>query len=321
MVMVVTGVAAHSIGEAIVQQLAAIDRKKLICIDIQSNAWLTKRAQYYDLQLDLNPLTHPRGIIGFAEQATRELSAALRTVHDEPITHLIQCAGVYSAGRLLDSSPQTRMATYGVNAVGHIELLRSVMHINSDHKVNNAETLVHVEVGSAHGLNPRKERSLYASSKSWGIDFAAALTAGTELKRAVYFAMGPVDTYMLHRNHWTDKAGGSASFIDGLRSGERSIYERVFMECSEQAFAAATKDRPNLDQMLTHFKRYRQARAEAASDYLGMLSADECAQMILHCSLQESESGVYVCSKEPGMQPAYKYRSFADMQRLSRFKE
>jgi short-subunit dehydrogenase len=322
MAVVVTGFAPHSIGESLVEHLRfrSLDTP-IICIDIEPNSWLRAKVHYQDVRLNLNPLQHPGGFANFGAHVTRELRTALSATKAKSITHLIQCAGVYWAGSLNASLPETRSTVYGVNLLGHIEVLHAVMRINAECGVSNASSLIHIELGSSHGLNPRQQRALYASSKSCGIDFGASLDAGAEVFRYVYVAAGPVDTHMLHHNHWVIKAGGPESLIQELKSGSRSTYNAVFIECSDQEFGTALSTKRLATELFANFAAYKRCRQEAASDELGILTAEECSSLIVNAALSPEAypSGVYLPRKRKGQKANVDYKSFDEMKRFNVF--
>src|SRR5205085_811445 len=132
----------------------------------------------------------------------------------QEIDTLVYSAGVYENGPLVELSTAARANVLGVNIVCKIEVLHAVLAFNRTNDFDSSRGLTFVDVGSTHGLSPSATRSLYAPSKAFGLDLCIALCDGREVKRCLHVAPGPVDTYMLHRNHWVAKEQGPSQFLD-----------------------------------------------------------------------------------------------------------
>jgi hypothetical protein len=176
----------------------------------------------------------------------------------------------------------------------------------------------HVDIGSFQGLHPRAGRAVYVSSKAAGIDLAATLHAGHEAGRFIYVAPGPVDTFMLHHNHWVVKAGGPDDVLRDIKRGDRDRYRAIFVDCSESVFRDALIEQGRLsDDLVECFAKYRKKRKDAEADELGVLSAEECAGFLSQI-VQDTHrypSGVYLSFRSHGnfMTP---YIPFEEMDRL-----
>lgn len=319
-IILVTGTAPHSLGEALVDRcLRTAPEVKVICVDIEPNNWLRKSDLCYPITLDLNPLLPSRNYKDFLYQLQYELETALTALRGDAINIVTQCAGLYWSGPFISLNDDMRRKLLGVNLLGHIEVLHTAMRINDAHGVANSENLAHVDVGSFQGLHARSGRSVYATSKAAGLDFAAALHAGRETARSVYFAAGPVDTHMLHYNHWVVKARGPADVLARQKYGDRKRYRSIFIECSEPSFYEWSTeqglDNSNLEAV---FRAYEECRIEAKREEFGVLSAEECAEFLLDIALSPTKhpSGVYL-SMCRASKPDMRYARFEELDRLA----
>ena len=310
-----TGVAPYSLGESVVSLLAQ-EKASLICLDIQPNVWLKERWPVEYLEINLNPLDHEGGLAGFSHELYGRLKECVVRLDTNGVSAVIQSAGTYWAGTLAESTDHIRSRVFGVNLLSHIEVLCAVMRINRDLGVNNTAALAHIEIGSFQGLNIRPARTLYAVSKAAGIDLAAALNH--EVGRSIYVAPGPIDTPMLHSNHWVIKAGGAPGFINELKHRDRELYRSVFVDCSDEIFRQMSSwlKFPNAS---THeFESYKKARNETANGEFGILSPDECAKVVVDL-VRDANSGAYLVLRRHGGQMTVDYRSFEQLDRYAIF--
>jgi len=320
-VAVVTGIAPHSLGEAFLRDYAALGNPTpVVGIDRVRNLSLEKSPSYYGIELDLNPITGAGGLTTFAREVRRALEGAVNGAVD----CLVQSAGVYDSGEILEHDVQRRQRLLGVNLVGHVELLHAVMALNVQRGVKNSDFLSYVEVGSFQGLRARGGRAIYAASKAAGIDLCSALLDGHEVLRSIYFAPAAIDTHMLHRNHWVHKARGAQALFDQILHSDLSLYHAVFIDCDEEAFRRAVSvSGERLDLALGNFKAYVAVREETKHGELGLLSADVCAKMLLSLVTQPAihSSGVYLASCAARSGPSLCFARFADLDRLQRLQE
>jgi NAD(P)-dependent dehydrogenase (short-subunit alcohol dehydrogenase family) len=241
-VSVVTGIARHSFGASFVRaSLEDRSNARLIGIDRIPNPDFTAQANLYNIICDLNPLTFPDGYDAFTKVLADRLSTASQALGDAYIACLIQGAGTYEFGSFLSHDVRRRQRVLGLNLLGTTEVLHAVMTLNEQLNHDNSREFTHVLVGSFQGLHTRPERSLYAASKAYGLDLCSGLSAGTEVSKCIYLAIGPMDTAMLHWNHWTAKANGSNQFFQSVFAGDPSAYKSVFIDCSEDALIAAAE--------------------------------------------------------------------------------
>src|SRR5687768_14289006 len=145
MAVLITGIARHSLGEALVPLLAAYVRSSVIAVDIEPNPTLEAVVH---VNVDLNPFNYQTGLEGFRAKLVAELSAALAQLGQNYFSHVIQCAGAYWSGSFVESSPEMRARIFGVNTLGHLEVLHAAMAINVANGADNAAVLSHIEVGS-----------------------------------------------------------------------------------------------------------------------------------------------------------------------------
>lgn len=218
--IVVTGTAHRSIGEALVGLSGSL-KKRMVCVDIRENRSLANVEQ---VVIDLNLLSSKKAYPDHVRQMQRKLSSAICDVGCRGIGAIIQCAGVYDASRFEDHLLKTRACLIGLNFLGRLELLHCIMNINRVHGVDNSRMLTYVDVASSHALDISKDKAVYVASKAATLPLCAALVKGKELARVVYFAPGPVDTHMLHRNHWAIKNWWTARvFQEGVNRRRRVL--------------------------------------------------------------------------------------------------
>jgi NAD(P)-dependent dehydrogenase (short-subunit alcohol dehydrogenase family) len=292
----------------------------MVCIDVEDNSWLRRQCQYTFLRFDLNPLRRQGGIQEFSKDLREQLASRLEEAGATGISALVQGAGVYWSGSLASSTAEIRERVLGVNYVSRIELLYAVLQINHSRGTDSQANLTHIDIGSLQGLRAREFRSLYASSKAAGVDFSASIAAGNEIARAIYFAPGPIDTYMLHYNHWVVRAGGPSDFIAKLKGGDRGQYEAVFVDCSDDAFEAALRQLDLPKTLRDSFAAYKGFRREALNGEAGILTAQECATVV-HAFLKSPSlypSGVYAAYRS-GERVLTAFRRYEQLTRTSWF--
>ncbi len=253
-VVVITGTAPFSLGEAIATKILQTSEETIIiAIDKQTN-WALQSALHAGwrgrfIQCDLNPLNYGAGPDAwklFQEELQQKLNAALGYMGGNRIDVLYNNAGVYDSG-FLDAMPHESVFNLlGVNLVGHIYVLRAVMEINKERGFDNAKMLRLCEIGSFQGISAREKRSVYCASKAAGIDFCQALDAGKELERVVYVAVPTLDTPMLHFNLWVTKVGAPKAFWQKLYQNQNSLdaYRKIFIECDAGKFEERLSSEP-----------------------------------------------------------------------------
>jgi hypothetical protein len=327
--LVVTGVAPHSLGEELVRvYLAKCSGATAIGIDRMPNPHLRCLPGYLEIIEDLNPLNYAGGLDSFSSSLNLRLNSALKQLGSISIDCLVQCTGVYDSGPFLEHDGTRRGETVGVNLLGHIEVLHAVMSLNASHGFRNADCLTYIEVGSFQGLYPRAGRSLYATSKSAGIDFCTSLIEGKEIARCIYFAPAMIDTHMLHRNHWIHKSHGSSHFFDLVLRGSPDLYRALFRECNEAVLEDLVEQlgaRAELDvgEIRSQFGTYCAFRRDAANSEVGLLSPEECAQFLIRVMDEQDihHSGVYFASRQARGQATVRYITFLQLSRRKLIEE
>lgn len=323
--VVVTGVAPHSLGEAILQLVVGDNNEfGVIGIDRTVNAEFPGHPRLRQIVCDLNALCYPNGLEEFGRVLAHQLSLAVTSLAVEGLDCLVQCAGAYEYGKLLEHSPNSRSEISGVNVLGTTEVLHSTMSVNDRLHRRNDRYLTHILIGSYQGLYARGGRPLYAPSKSYGIDLCTSLVEGREVSKCIYLAPGPIDTPMLHRNHWVTRAGGPADFFSEVLVGPRETYRSIFVDCDERALESRARDGFTLElkNIAAAMKRYQTIRRETREEEFGILSPRACAHvaagMLTRSDLQ---SGVYV--PRPGMdeaKPIVEMAAFSSLDRRVLFK-
>jgi short-subunit dehydrogenase len=323
--VVVTGFARHSLGEAFIRAL--LKRRSgahVVGIDRIRNHSLAENVHFHQIEFDLNPLNCKRGLGVFARTLAKRLSDAV-VIPDEGngIKFLVQCAGVYDFGDLLDHDVKRRSRVLGVNVLGMTEVLHGVMAVNRQFCVENDEEFTHILVGSYQGLFARDGRPLYAPSKAFGIDLCTSLVESGEVMKCIYLAPGPIDTPMLHRNHWVTRAGGTEEFFSVTLGGPPKIYRSIFVDGDESILerVARQKFSPELRDLREAMKRYRAVRREAFEEELGVLSPGACASVLTDMlTRRDLVSGVYsLMPNAAGTEAIVKMATFASLNRRLTF--
>jgi short-subunit dehydrogenase len=296
--IVVTGVARHSLGEAFVRALLGrATGHQVIGIDRVANADLDNVAGLQQVLFDLNPLGGSADLTTFATALENTIGDVVTTAGSRGVEDLVQCAGLYDFGTFLDHDVERRKALLGLNVVGTTELLHAVMRLNHRLRRQNHTEFTHMLVGSFQGLYARKRRPIYAPSKAYGIDLCTSLVEGREVAKCLYLAAGPLDTPMLHRNHWVKKAKGSEEFFQRILDGPRERYRSIFVHCDQATLENAAHDefRADVEALRIAMRKYRAQRKEACAAELGVLSAECCGSVLASILVSaQSQSGVYM---------------------------
>lgn len=320
-VLVLTGIARYSFGASFIRALLRENTKTpIIGIDRIPNPDFAHEARLTTIVCDLNPLTFEDGYPKFAATLADKLSAAVRTLGDTPIKCLIQFAGTYEFGPFVGHELIRRQRVLGLNLLGITEVLYSVMALNAERDHDNTKVLTHVLIGSLQALDTRAERSIYAASKAYGLDLCAGLSRGHELANCIYLALGPMDTAMLHWNHWTAKVGGSNRFFQYIFAGDPDRYKSIFMDCNESALVAAAESAfpDDLQTLVLKFKEYRRAREQAFNSEVGVLNPNASAQLLTSLLAKGLDSGLYSLNCQKGRM-SMKMATFEQMSRKDLF--
>ena len=316
--LLITGIGRYSLGEAVVRDFSQRDRaNRVFGMDMARNSDLKETKRFRQVVFNLNPLQYERGFEAFAENLVRTLRLELSTADSRP-SCLIQCAGIYESGLLQEMQVAARGRLLGTNILALTEVLYAVMALNAETGISNRAKFTSVIVGSVYGLYSSPKRALYSASKSYGLALAASLAKGNEVSRSIYIAPGPIDTPMLHRNHWVIKANGPERLFYKLLQGNPNNYKRIFIEGDQAALLLATRDcaASETDTLYEVFLRYKAARERAIKERLGVLSPKECARAIIDVVEDEaSRSGVYLLRRTEG-QPSVSVIAYSDIDQL-----
>jgi NAD(P)-dependent dehydrogenase (short-subunit alcohol dehydrogenase family) len=315
--ILITGASRHSLGEATVREYRRRSSEaQIFVINKSSNRDLGSAA--HEIIMDLNPLCHSFGLAGFAAELLEKIEPHLAEAGCCGIGCLIQGAAVYDFGPFAGYDASRRSRLMGLNILGTVEVLFAVLAVNKRLGLLSEESLTEIFVGAFQGLQVRTGRQLYASSKAWGIDFCTALVAGNEISRCVYAAPGPIDTPMLHRNHWVKKAGGSEQFFDLVLQRTRHEYESIFLGCEENTLTRVAREQgvDSMGELQEAMGRYRSERANAKVAELGVMSPADCAAALVDTALSDDRgSGVYLIGIERERGPFIRMSTFESLDR------
>lgn len=298
--LVITGTAPCSLGEAVVQEYSQrFPQNPIIGLDILHNNNLEAYTSFNEVIFNLNPFDHQLGFDGYILDLRSNINDALAKVGAAGIIHLIQAAGVYDPESFIDNNVASRKRLLGVNTVARTELLHLTLSINADRNIDSARTLSYVDIGAAHGMNATPGRSLYAASKTFGLDFCSALQKGSEIHRCIHFAPGPIDTHMLHRTHWVYRANGDPDFFDQIYVNWPERYKLIFAHCDAGAMQEeAIRRSLDTSKVLESFAKYCEHRERAFNMEDGILKPNLCAKAVVNI-LSEStryQPGIYLAT-------------------------
>jgi len=302
---IVTGTKEFSLGESIVLNLqSAVPDINIITISRTANESLNSKLgeQGFFIQMDLNPHNHGKGdraLDNFQSSLYHKIRMAFvdfekrgRLSH-KGIDFLFNNAGVYDFGPLTKISNKSISNLVGVNYVGHLMVAKTVMILNEDNGINNSTDFRLCEVGSFQGLRPRTGRSVYSPSKAAGIDACHSLADGNEVEVVSYIAVGPIDTYMLHANHWETKSGGSKEFIDQIFDSDKELYKSIFVDGNMKSFENCLSNfkKVERDKLKETYSKYLKVREKyAKTETLAIESAEDVAKSIVSRMLQPADT-------------------------------
>lgn len=280
---VITGTGAASLGEALVVNHARLfPNCRIFGVDIVDSP-LTHLPEYHHLKFDL---------IDNSLETLLETSVSqhLRENELSHVSLLIQSAGIYTSGPLSQTPAALCDKVLAVNLTSRVRMLRAIMKANAAAGLNNSECLSYFDIGSSHGLTISSGRALYGATKGFMLGMCARLFHSGELSRALYFALGPIDTHMLHLNHWHDKASGEAYFLEKALQLDPALYNAIFRDCDASAYCRAC-ELTNTSRNIELFELYRKARATASNSAIGIITAEDCASAILS-TIRAQSSGI-----------------------------
>ncbi|MBI2122243.1 MAG: SDR family NAD(P)-dependent oxidoreductase [Candidatus Sungbacteria bacterium] len=296
--IIVTGVAPLSLGEGIVHEIGVWKSDPLIVLDKIPNPSLKRLLKDRGLFIkeDLNPFEiHGNQEVLFEDRIARKLENGLKKLGADFISTLINNAGIYDFGTV-DELPYERIQKlFGVNALGHIGMLRAVMRVNRKYGVANKRRLRLCEVGSFQGLMPRGGRSIYCLTKGGMIDFCQALANG-ELEHVVYIAPPSIDTPMLHFNHWVTKAQGDKTFWENIYMKDIALYRSIFLNCNHTLTYSHFARFPKNEQRKLNraFRDYERIRNQYLNAKEGVATVTEVSETVIHYTFNPLQRPVIV---------------------------
>lgn len=302
--VLVSGTGDNSFGAECAIECANLDDDStVVAIANRLSARLERFDRIFQLQFDLNPLCSANGFTAFAANLYRELSAQLENIGAIGIGCAVLAAGVYEGRPLVHTTAEKRRDICGVNVVGKVELLHAILALNSKIGSVSQEQFTVVDVGGLHGVTSPGGRVLYSASKAFGLDLSLSLFHGGEVGRVVYLAPGPIDTCMLHRNHWETKEGGEPGFVEFVQLRHPALYDDVFRNCSREAFEtvahAFTRDPSQLISVFERYKARRTMQRDAPEGIIDPAGLGEWAARVVHTP-SVYQSGVYKLTAPDG---------------------
>lgn len=313
---IVTGTAPNSFGEAVVIALAQKHPStSIVGIDLRQNPVLQTVPSFSEISINLNPLRSEDECDSLGRQCKTRLSTALDQFGCTGIGCLIQSAATYASSKFVEHDIVTMRSLLGLNVLGRFELLHAVLAINAERGVDSALDLEYVDVGSTHGLVASAGRPIYSATKAIGLDLCASLYANREISRCMYFAPGPIDTRMLHYNHWVVKAKGRRAQFEVAES--HNEYRSAFCDCNEDAFGRIfSNGREDREEVLDTFARYKHYRRAAFAGPEGVVTAQVCANALVSViSTADSHRSGVLSLTSPNGQISIKHATFEEMRR------
>ncbi|QDV53513.1 SDR family NAD(P)-dependent oxidoreductase [Gimesia fumaroli] len=295
--ILITGTGNNSLGEMICKTLRrAYTGTPIIAIDLNNSSLITNLERTLAFNINLNPLTHHAGYKGVANDVQQVIDNARSQFQFHGIGMVVLAAGMYDFGDLTSTSLDVRQAITGVNVCGKIEILHAVMEMNNKFGFRSEEELTLVDIGSLHGLSASGSRAIYVASKAFGLDLCLSLLHGHEINRMIHFAPGPIDTHMLHRNHWVLKEHGSSEFFEYVREKHAEKYSNVFVGCDDQEFAKmVTGFSENNEVLFNIFNRYKERRARQMAGDNPILNPMDVATVIVDTLQHPTSEEEVVC--------------------------
>ena len=161
----------------------------------------------------------------------------------------------------------------------------------SQHAAHATSSVAVYFMGSEHAVSASAGRAAYCAAKTGAVAALLSLRRSGCIGSAVWIAVGPIDTPMLHRNQWVIKARGTEQYYEFVSHRTAMEYYHVFRDCdegianrlaAEGGFAAT----PVKDALV----RYAAVRRELFARECGVHSASEVALSICEHTPQH-ESG------------------------------
>jgi len=293
--LLVAGARQFSLGHAVLQELATTS-PDLAVLAIDVEPILDSPPSIIKCRIELNPFRYDGGFDSWSSYVHGEVkSLAQIEGPSRPIQGVLLAVGKYHVGRYEESAATERADVLGCGILGKMEVVHSAMRFNNECGFENREELFVLDVGSLHSIRHSSHRAIYNTAKAAGIEFCRVLARGSEIRGAVHLAPGPMDTPMLHWNHWVLKEKGDPNFLDLVRLELPALYCRIFREGDQASLEEAVEnlgvDRREIQPV---FDRYRDRRKMALESEDGITAPEVLARFLLRSFLDASstESGI-----------------------------
>lgn len=289
------GARRFSLGAALADELAtAAPGSVTLVIDVEHPA--ISRSNIAVREFDLNPLYQARCFEAWSVELHSLLMSMVQSAAPRmPVRGVVLGAARYHVGQYESTTITERAAVLGTNILGKWEILHAVMRLNADRGFENVSVLDVFDIGSLHGLYRTPQRALYNPTKTASLALCQILIEGQEVRRAIHVAPGPIDTPMLHWNHWVLKEKGDPGFPDLVRHRLPSLYEPIFRNGDAEALTTALLELGiNNAGMQTVFERYKHRRKMVTESEKGLTSPESLAAYLASLMLEQdsTESGV-----------------------------
>ena len=300
---VVTGAGPFSLGDAVVRDLSsAAPHATILAID--AHPVTTFGANVVARGFDLNPFDHAQGFAVWTTELSTLVTAALSVEEPgRPVRGVLLGAARYHVGTYESTTPAIRADVLGSNIVGKWEALHSVMRYNVLSGFENGEALSVFDVGGLHGLHHTSHRALYNPSKVASLALCRVLSTGSEVRRAVHVAPGPIDTPMLHWNHWVLKENGDPQFLRLVKTRLPSLYSAIFRSGDDDAFKTAIRElRMTESAERAVFERYLHRRKVLSESEQGITTPESLGTYVASLMLasESTESGIVEVTSPQG---------------------
>jgi hypothetical protein len=130
---------------------------------------------------------------------------------------------------------------------------------------------------------------------------------------------------MLHHNHWVVKAKGPEELLRLLRNGDRDRYREILIGCSEERLRQVLADEGmnQYDDIVTRFSWYCAQRREAEASDLGILTAQQCAELLREIveNAESHPSGIYLAARNRERAPKTYFLQFEAVDRYRPLRE
>jgi hypothetical protein len=300
----VAGAREFSLGAAILQELsAAHPDASVLAVDIEPIT--SASPNIIKCQVDLNPFQCRDGFEVWSARLYTQIKSFVQLKNPPvPIRSVFLGVGRYQVGKFVDSTAAERADILGCGVMGKLEILHSVMRLNAECGFDSAAGLFVIDVGSLHTLRHTSRRAIYHSAKAAGLELCRDLVSGSEIRRAIHLAPGPLDTPMLHWNHWVLKENGSPRFPDLVRTELPVLYSPIFRGGDRDAFGAAVEElKVDAVEVRAVFERYLHRRRMLSETEEGITAPEALAGYLapeLLLNARSVESGILEITSPQG---------------------